>query len=341
MSQGPFVVNVFWEGTANTLDPPTTQISLFAVACVGLDVGAQSEALEHSDGPFKLAFAGCGVSHGLKGALFANGLREEAGLVASHVTTLSKRGRHVVLNVYGLSRGGIAAIFLAQALQDRAASALSLNMLLFDPVPGDFVWSGFPWTGKNAKDVSLCYPLRRVLALYPHEPLEWFAFHAPVLCKYPPDCSVEEDVVLGCHQGALFGTGCSRDTITISSNLSFRRILDFGASVGTLWESAGRLAQIFDDNALPTVEDCLCICRDALKQGNAVSYRAVHDGAGAGRSIVRRRSGEYLNRYHEELEQQVAGRAGATPAAAADVPKYMLDFEVSRCCSGGAAEPRA
>merc|ERR1712216_987083 len=143
--------------------------------------------------------------------------------------------RHVVVNVLGLSRGGGAALYLAQALESFSPDSLSLNMMLFDPVPGDQVGSGIPWAGQNEKDVSGCAPLRRVLALYPHEPLPWYSFHAPLLSKYPNTCRVEEDVILGCHQEALFGTAPTNkrtNDMKYAPNLSFRMIADFCDEIG-------------------------------------------------------------------------------------------------------------
>lgn len=343
MAQDPIILNAFWEGTANTLDPPTTQISLFADACSARAITNERDLL-HQEGPFKIAFNGCGVTHGLLGTLFASGLREEAAQVASYVDKLMQRGRPVVLNVMGLSRGGIAAIYLFQALEHADPEVLSINGLLFDPVPGDQVRSGFPWTGKNAKDVSNCAALRRVLAIYPHEPLPWISFHAPVLVAYPRRCQVEEDVWLGCHQGALFRTSrSSRSRMTEASNLSCRRIMDFCDAVGIMLE---RVDTVF--GWTPSARDCLDLCQRLLKETTFVTRREVHDAVFRGscsstpsRSIVRRSCGKYLNKYHEALEARFAlgadgHRAGPwAPNASEDstdeagMPRYMLGMDAS------------
>ena len=180
----------------------------------------------------------------------------------------------VVCNVLALSRGGIGGIFLAQALaKHKSPKRIELNMLLFDPVPGDQVFSGFPYTGMYARDVSDCTCLRRVLALYPHEPLPEIAFHAPVLCAYPETCMVEEDVTLGCHQGALFSTRRSENSTHVASNLSFKRISDFLSNVGSIFE----LGHYF--NYQPSDADCLAMCRNALTQ-QLSTRRPLHDGLG-------------------------------------------------------------
>lgn len=325
-SQPPVIFNAFWEGTANTLNPPTTQISLFAAACVGDDVQADSSCLQDGEGPFKMAFDGCGVTNGITGTLFASGLREEAATVAGHVNALVARGRNVVLNAYGLSRGGIAVIYLLQQLEDANPSSLTINAMLFDPVPGDQVRSGFPWTGRNAKDVSGCAALQRVLAIYPHEPLPWISFHAPLLVSYPPNAMVEEDVWPGCHQGALFNTGKSRNPMTIASNLSFRRIADFCEAVGTRLQ---RLDRIFGFQ--PAAAQCLKMCEDILAV-QAPTRRELHDGPGQGRTIVRRETGKYLNKYHEALVERPGSCAAADwrPNASVDRDSdggYMLGFD--------------
>jgi len=197
-------------GTANTLDPITTQIGIFAEAALGTDISHYSGGndIDPAAGPFKVAFDGCGVTNGLSGTLFASGLDVQCDLVISIIKALlAARAKRVRCNCLGLSRGGLALMVLAQKLgklKDDVSERIEANMCLFDPVPGRLVSSGFPFTGHGREDLSGCKCLKRVLAIYPHEPLPDLAFHAPSLCKYPPTCDVEEDVTLGCHQGALF-----------------------------------------------------------------------------------------------------------------------------------------
>ena len=67
--------------------------------------------------------------------------------------------------------------------------------------------------------------LRRVLAIYPYEPLPAFTFHAPLIATYPADCVVDEVASLGCHQGALL---CAPNRI--SCRLSYTMLRSFLAS---------------------------------------------------------------------------------------------------------------
>ena len=102
--------------------------------------------------------------------------------------------------------------FDAFAAEPPAVGWLQLCLALFDPVLGNLLLSvrcdALGRTVANqARDLSRCRVLARVLAIYPHEPLPDLAFHAPLLPRYPLAAAVEEDATLGCHQGALFVPG--------------------------------------------------------------------------------------------------------------------------------------
>merc|ERR1712087_714302 len=158
-------------------------------------------------------------------------------------------------------------------------------MLIFDPVPGNSLWFGIPFTGSDCSNLTTATNLRDVLALHPHEPLPAVAFHAPLLFQYPAGCEVEEDVTLGCHQGALFGTSAPRTgdallamamdrgghmTCQLASNLSFRRILDWFTARNIPFDfSGGRIA-------VPTQDAALEICR-AARKATYPTRRALFD----------------------------------------------------------------
>ena len=94
---------VFFEGTANTLDPATTQIGIFADAVEGFLISRQTQvapamnrrrAAEEEQQTnthnthhttLKMAFDGCGVTRGLAGTLFADGLTTQVNQVVSVV----------------------------------------------------------------------------------------------------------------------------------------------------------------------------------------------------------------------------------------------------------------
>ena len=342
---------VFFEGTANTLDPPTTQIGMFADAVEGLLVTRQTQVvpamnravqLQHTHKTLKMAFDGCGVTRGLAGTLFADGLTMQVNQVvnvAKAMKAYDEEGEVRVIAV-GLSRGGIACMKLAKQLASvfqredaeeesgflSAWSNVSVSLLLFDPVPGNAVWTGFPFTASFSQNLSDCHNLDRVLAIYPYEPLPDFAMHAPTLTVYPKTAKVEEDITLGCHQGSLYMTSIlPRNRYETASNLSFRRIYDFLASESINLKFSSDMYQ-------PSAEECLSICRTQLQYPHN-SRRITHDKTGKNRVIIRKdgRIGmgcRWLNKHHEQLEGTILQQSPSPLANGRE--KYQLDFDDER-----------
>lgn len=117
----------------------------------------------------------------------------------------------LLVNLYFSSR------YRDEALVERARAKIlirkkiRLHLLLFDPVPGNQILTTKMLdpmcytTANSAMDVtSSAGVLRRVLAIYPYEPLPAITFHAPLVPVYPDrHCEVEEVVSLGCMSIAL------------------------------------------------------------------------------------------------------------------------------------------
>lgn len=315
---------VLMEGTSNPMNAVTTQIALFSRLCIAEPLPSDGKTEQKlSAGHYKVSFAGCGVSHGMVGTLFAVGLREQCEVICSYVDAFLAEGLSVKLNFVGLSRGGIGGLYLAQQLTDLVERRgvqgnLVANLLLFDPVPGNLVWMArfLDWGGQmntnQAMDVSACPVLGRVVVLYPCEPLPAIAFHAPLVATFPKTCQVEADVILGCHQGALW-LRPQADTC-----LSFARIRDFLQDCGSKLDCSKSLARelnVPDTHLAELLEEEL---------GRASPQTRCAHAASSGMSIVRHDRGTYLNRSHEallrRLKQQPRADAGST------CPKYMLDF---------------
>ena len=120
------ILTIFWEGTANTIDPVTTQIGLFANAVCAYRVASPDDVHDARDcrRPLKLAFDGCGVTNGqFWGVLFAAGLDGQVNTAISVIQKMlyqqqqqdqEVRGVHVV--AVGLSRGGMACMKFARKL---------------------------------------------------------------------------------------------------------------------------------------------------------------------------------------------------------------------------------
>mmetsp|Transcript_36347 Transcript_36347/g.104664 ORF Transcript_36347/g.104664 Transcript_36347/m.104664 type:complete len:336 (-) Transcript_36347:236-1243(-) len=319
------VLTVHMEGTSNRMDAITTQIGLFSQLCSAAPLPEDGSGEMPGAGQYKLSFAGCGVSHGVTGTLFAVGLREQCQVVRRYTEAFIKAGHVVRINFVGFSRGGIGGLYLARELMDFRREQVTLNMLLFDPVPGNALWmarfadvGGF-MNANQTMDVSSCAILRHVVVLYPCEPLVSWTMHAPLIAMFPPDCTVEQDVVLGCHQGALW-LQQAPDTC-----LSFSRIRDFlvmhGSSLKRGTDHVSRGLDVTDAELAKMLDMELSI--------TAPSTRSAHSSV-PGTVIIRHENGIYLNRSHEMLLKRL-GEPARPPTPG--VYYYMLDVIVqSRVC---------
>lgn len=318
------VLTVFMEGTSNPMRELTTQIGVFAAICDAKDLPDQPPAdfaPPSEPGHYKVAFDGCGVSHGFLGTVVAHGLTEQCAVVRTYVQGFVDAAHRVKVNFLGLSRGGIGGLYLAQKLQASFKPRnVRLNLCLFDPVPGNFIWMaryldfmGVVMNTNLAMDISSCDLLGYVLALYPHEPLPDIALHAPLLPTYPEPAAsrVEEEVVLGCHQGALSGR------VSADSCLSFYRIRGFLIDHGTrllLGDSAARggqpdrLARAALEAArrLDVGEEQLLRMLNQELRVPRPTTRSAH-AASPGVRVVRHPSGGLLNATHRRLFAKLAG----------------------------------
>jgi pimeloyl-ACP methyl ester carboxylesterase len=154
--EAPDHLAVFMEGTANTLQPVTTQIGQFFELT---DATNALDPMYAVDGTFtavtdplhwKLGFDGCGVTNGIAGVIWAIGLSSQCSDVIKRVRKLlvERTGRRLRVTVVGLSRGGVGALMLAKRIGEllengfddpTTRSRLTLSLLLFDPVPGNLI----------------------------------------------------------------------------------------------------------------------------------------------------------------------------------------------------------
>ena len=146
------------------------------------------------------------------------------------------------------------------------------------------------------------------MALYPYEALPDIAMHAPTLCRYNHKSTlVQEDITLGCHQGALFlPTVTPRNHYEVASYLSIRRILDY-------LEYEGVECRIPASVFVPSPEECLKVMDVVLKASRRdvdILRRKTHDHTGQHRSILRynnngEKQQQWLNKHHEQLVQAI------------------------------------
>lgn len=326
-------LTVFMEGTANTLQPITTQVGLFFEHTDAADVTGTETSID-LDSPtplrLKMGYDGCGVTNGIAGVIWAFGLASQCDRIMVRIQTIlaSKRTRPLCVTALGLSRGGIGALMLAQrlgALAEGSRNRLRLSLCLFDPVPGNLVntvryldlpgWS----TARQVMDISQS-PARSVLAIYPTEPLPDLAFHAPILPRYPDACEVDEDATLGCHQGALYPPRARMPAKwRAGCELSQHRVLSFLEQCGV------RLSLRSDECAA----QCLAVAEHAAQQHEPTT-RVSHAWGGVGH-IVRHPVGTgqcLLNRHHLMLLRTLSptdSRAVVSPSMTrSSEPPFLL-----------------
>ena len=291
------VLTVFFEGTANHIDYNVTLIGLFASLAEGKDIRLYP-SYDDPNHQYKMCFDGCGVTNGNMGVIFATGLAEQCNKVLAHINDILSTSTYdaVTVNAVGLSRGGIAVMYLAQLLSNHSRDIVITNLLLFDPVPGNLItssrfldWIGFS-TANSSMDLTYCRNIGVVLALYPVIPLPDMAFHAPILPLYPDCATVTEDAVLGCHQGAVF---CQKSRECV---LSFVRMKQWLISCGT------RLSRTTASDSLDlSLSSCKHEMDYELAADSPESTRYTHSSP-SGALILRYKNGPiYLNKWHEAL----------------------------------------
>lgn len=319
------LLTVFMEGTSNPIGQLTTQIGVFAAICDARDLPDRPPAdfaPPVEPGHYKVAFDGCGVSHGLLGTVIAHGLTEQCGVVQTYVQGFVDANLRVKVNFLGLSRGGIGGLYLAQKLHASFKPFhVRLNLCLFDPVPGNVIWMarcvdflGVVMNTNLAMDISSCDLLGYVLALYPHQPLPDIALHAPLIPTYPESAAsrVEEEVLLGCHQGALSGR------VSADSCLSFYRIRGFLEDHGTRLLLGGSAAQGGQPDRLACIaldaarrldvgeEELLRLLNEDLRTQDVATTRSAH-AALPGVQVVRHSNQKLLNPTHRRLFTKLVG----------------------------------
>lgn len=249
---------------------------------------------EESESQIKMGFNGCGVDYGLSGVIFGSGLDEQCEKVINRIIQEINAGHQITLNVYGHSRGGIAALLLAKQLGTIDKDKLAINLALLDPVPGNFITTPTidPFKislANKTMDLSDCKPLRKVLALYPHIPLPAIACHAPLLVSYPEETDVDEEVVNGCHAQA-------ENIYHSSSRLVKLRVEEFLVQNGTKLETN---REYKDREAMK--QTYLDLYQTELAYVNQAQSRDAHSARGV--EITAKPGAKYLNNRHKKLAE--------------------------------------
>ena len=324
------------------------------------------------DAQYRLAFDGC-AAFGCRGVIFAHGLDEQVELAVLRIRQLLTWHTKLVVNAVGLSRGACAVLMLAQQTVPLAA-ALTLNVWLFDPVPGmparewgvrsvivgsvclfcllplsalfrlvltvcicrgndrvlvpprrgaagNLVSAATlnPWCmASRCADLTRAQHVVHAVALYPIEALPDVAFHAPLLPTFASSTRVDEDVVLGCHQGAIYipslsiGLTSYSTLETIQRVATFRGLFEFLATHGSTFSDAARWT--LSVHPAHTLLQCL----DHALAAGVAQTRTGHVSPGGWRAACLSQraptgaAGEYLNKAHALLAAAVAAEAEET-----------------------------
>ncbi|MBA2710319.1 MAG: hypothetical protein H0U57_07000 [Tatlockia sp.] len=199
---------------------------------------------------------------------------------------------------------------------------------MLDPVPGNLISPStldpFKTTLANkTMDLRSCRPLKRVLALYPYEPLDDLAFHAPLFASYPPHVNVKEEVLPGCHAEAE----------TVSTNagrINEFRIKEFFAKNGTVFVGCEKF--INEDEDLK--KNLLKFYQWAFE---TTKFRGpiTRDGHSAkGLKIEVTPEGEYFNEDHRrraggEVEAKVAAEINLSNHFFAIIKRKIADNPIA------------
>ena len=278
------VISVFFSGTGFSIHEPRFLASQLYALCVD----DESQA--------RFGFNGCGVDYGFNGTLWGTGLDIQCQKVISQVQKELGDGHEVSLNVYGHSRGGIAALMLAKQLGQLDPAQLSVNLAMLDPVPGNFISTSSSdffniSLANKTMDLSDCKTLKSVLSLYPFTPLPDIACHAPLFPTYPKQAQVDVDVTFGCHAGAeqIYSPDCS---------LVAKRFYDFLRSKGTQFYEA-ELSKIF------TISDeaYMNAYTNRMSEIEGTTTRSAHSLHSDYIEVneATQRLQQYFNRHHQQL----------------------------------------
>lgn len=300
------VISVYFNGTSekDTI-PDSGNISLATLLYAMTEVDNTNN--------FSICVEGCGVKSSDwrdLGGIFAFHLKKQVMNVVAQIEKIvreSETDNPIILNIFGFSRGGVAAFLLCQELKNYPIERLKINLFAIDPVPGNFIssvygdifWGINSTLSASVADLTNCLNISDMLVLFTSSPMPAIVCHAPILPAYPSSCHTEVDVTLGCHQEALAWSK-SGDEIYPENNESgivLPRVLTFLEKSGTRFNY-----HRFNLSYLTFEKDVLLnhyhtlLKSDARKEPS--STRAMHLGNTIFKVPARKK---FLNRHHQEL----------------------------------------
>ena len=265
-----------------------------------------------------LSFHGTRVADGSRIEKYGEGSLLQCETVINDVSQEIKKGNIVKLNVYGHGSGAIAALLLSQQLSEVNPQLIDIRLVLLDPIPGNFIttstFDAFNISlAKKTMDLTKCKPLKRVLALYPYEPLPSALALAPLLGCYPKHTDVEEDVIGGCHSSAQFHLLDLVGNISFStaSFMAFARVFLFLKESGTAFTPhfprierrpiefrPRNMWEVSDVDPATLKEELI----KAYRETNAIPIETSRECHSANGLIIHvKRKAEFFNLHHQRL----------------------------------------
>ncbi|TAL62694.1 MAG: hypothetical protein EPN84_06095 [Legionella sp.] len=265
-------LTVFFEGTIYSIEQRNSHLyHFFHEDCEGQRIRSPLDLVQFPQlTHFKMGFDGCGVAFGLPGLLFGSGLDSQYNVVESVVKALIKSGAQVKLNCIGLSRGGVACLLLAKKLGAIDLAHLETKLLLLDPVPGNSLLAArkdfFSKTLANqAMDVSNSRNLTSVHTIYPYQEAGddypglddkvVALMQIPIRPTYPPQCVVNEEVIIGAHLNAFQDESTAAEQVHALHGVDSVPIIRQLSKeiIGGFLQQMGALSQMGQDNIKPVI----------------------------------------------------------------------------------------
>lgn len=298
------IVNVYFNGTCDSSDVPEEgKISLATLLAHITETDANN---------YSFCVNGCGESRDVRdlGVLFGFHLEKQVVQIVKEIEDIiAECEDDIVLNVYGFSRGGIAAFLLCQELKNIPKARLTINIASFEPVPVNFIASvnrdlffGTKTTlAARVADLTRCDNIGNMLVLFTNQPLPDIWGFAPILPTLPTTCTLEVDVTPGRHDSAVsfYKDGQSVQEQNIESAIVFHRIVEFMQKCGTTFNF--ELVQLSDNLVSSDSEQLLDLYAELARNTEGNQARSMH----LKNSIFTTANKEYLNIYHKKLGQKL------------------------------------
>lgn len=267
----PKIITVYINGTDEPDDFASTRTSRLRSSFRTSLANVLNKLTMQDQNNISICLDGCGINNPYirdLSAIFTWNLENQVNDLVKKIKE-QMGSEKIILNLYGFSRGGAGVYLLAKKLKDVDPAQLEMNILAFEPVPGNFIYNVYvdKFFGLNLtlssliSDLSDCKSLKRVQSLYTNEPLPDIDCHAPILPAFSSACEHQADVIPGCHKNAesfqvIYNSNIQKYDVkhsNIQSGITFHIVVDFLKKCGTSFDfdKMNLSEELKDSNHLP------------------------------------------------------------------------------------------